>query len=301
MESDTTSPRIPDRVLKTLAKADTALSSDFCPWANKYVYWMKNPFWVLVLAICGSLACGLLINPLVFILTAMLVLVAGVGVVLPWILVRAIDCRVAFDVPRGRVGRPAVVRLTVTNRWPIPVWGLSLIRGFAHNSSTDGDEGVALARVPAWSTAEYSWQFHPRRRGRYPNETAAVETGFPFGIFRAQRTASVEGQLTVWPQTIRLEGLPDTSAAQQTEDQFSERRTGEFGDMMGTRPFRDGDSLRRVHWAQTARQQTMIVTERQAPAMSSVRVVLDLSESGLSQRLGWRRPGTLRSGSSQYL
>lgn len=46
---------------------------------------------------------------------------------------------------------------------------------------------------------------------------------------------------------------------------------------MGTRPFREGDSLRRVHWAQTARQQTLIVTERQAPLTTSVRIVLDLS------------------------
>ena len=45
--------------------------------------------------------------------------------------------------------------------------------------------------------------------------------------------------------------------------------------MTGTRLFRDGDSLRRVHWAQTARQGRMIVCERQAAAQSAVRVVFD--------------------------
>lgn len=45
--------------------------------------------------------------------------------------------------------------------------------------------------------------------------------------------------------------------------------------MTGTRAFRDGDSLRRVHWAQTARQGRMIVCERQAPVQSAVRVVFD--------------------------
>ena len=264
--------------LELLDRADFALTNDFCPWANKYVYWLKNPFWVLVLAIGGSVACGIFLNPLVFVLTALLVSVTGIGVALPWIAVRGIDCRVVFDVPRTRVGSTAIVRLAIKNRWPFPVWGLSLIKGFAKTDSTDGDEGVALARVPGWSTVEYSWQFEPVRRGLYPNNTAEVETGFPFGLFRAQRAVEIEGQLTVWPPTVRLEGMPDTSESQQTEEQLSERRVGEFGDMMGTRSFRPGDSLRRVHWAQTARQQTLIVTERQAPAMTSVRVVLDLSE-----------------------
>ena len=261
-----------------LEQADRALSVDFCPWANKYVYWLKNPFSVLMLAIAGSAVCGTFLNPMVFMLTGLLVIVTAIGVGLPWLAIRRIQCKAVFDVRRTRVGQPALVRLVVRNRWPLPVWGLSLIRGFVRDTSTDGDEGVAFARVPGWSTVEFSWPFEPTRRGRYPNEPAVVETSFPFGLFRANRPVDVEGELLVWPRTIRLEGMPDASEAQLSEEQFSERRTGEFGDMMGTRLFRPGDSLRRVHWAQTARQQTLIVTERQAPAMTSVRVVLDLSK-----------------------
>ncbi len=260
-----------------------ALSTDFCPWANRYVYWLKKTFALLVLAIAGSIACGIFLNPLVLILTALLMAIAGIGVALPWIAMKGIVCRVAFDVPRTRVGTPAIVRLAVKNSLPFPVWGLSLIKGSAKNDSADGNEGVAFARVPGWSTVEYSWPFEARHRGLYPNSAAGVETGFPFGLFRARRSVETEGRLTVWPSTVRLEGMPDASESRRTEERFSEHRVGGFGDMMGTRPFRPGDSLRRVHWAQTARQQTMIVTERQAPAMTSVRVVVDLSETSHSE------------------
>lgn len=262
-----------------LHKFNSALSADFCPALNRYVYWLKSPFWVLVLAMAGSIVCGIFLNPLVFVLTATLVFVTGIGVALPWIAVKAIHCRVAFDVRRTRVGHPAIIRLTVQNRWPVPVWGLSLIRGFAVDAQADDDEGIALARVPGWSTVEYSWPFEPRRRGVYPNDVAEVETAFPFGLFRARRQASVDGQLVVWPQTVRLDGMPDAAESDQAEELCSDRRAGEFGDMMGTRPFRNGDSLRRVHWSQTARQQTLIVTERQAPAMTSVRLVVDVSQT----------------------
>jgi uncharacterized protein (DUF58 family) len=256
-----------------------ALSTDYCPWANRYVYWLKNPCWLLFLAIAGSTVCGIYLNPLVLILTALLMAIAVIGVSLPWIAMRGLECRVSFDVPRTRVGTPAIVRLSVKNSLPFPVWGLSLIKGFARNDNADGNEGAAFDRVPGWSTVEYSWPFEATCRGLYPRSAAEVETSFPFGLFRARKSVESEGRLTVWPLTVCLEGMPDASESRQTEELFSERCVGEFGDIMGTRSFRPGDSLRRVHWAQTARQQTMIVTERQAPVMTSVRVFVDLSET----------------------
>ena len=116
------------------------------------------------------------------------------------------------------------------------------------------------------------------QRGAYPvNGRAEVETSFPFGLFRARREVRVTGKLIVWPQTVALPNLPDVAETSSVDDSFSDRRVGDLGDMLGTRLFREGDSLRRVHWAQTARQQTLIVTERQAPLTTSVRVVLDFA------------------------
>lgn len=267
-----------------LTSVGRALSTDFCPSFNHWVYWLKNPLWVLILAIAGTVLCGVFLNPWIFGLTALLLLVVGAGTVLPWFAIKGIHCQVMFDVRRVAFGQPALVRLRIRNRWPLPVWGLSLINGFASGQISDdrqlsdGDEGIAFARVPGWSIMEYSWAFVPKQRGLYPvNGLAEVETSFPFGLFRARRRADVQGQLIAWPKTTTLVGMPDAAESQVSDDTFSDRRVGDFGDILGTRPFREGDSLRRVHWAQTARQQTLIVTERQAPLTTAVRIVLDLS------------------------
>ena len=55
-----------------LQKVNSALSADFCPGANRYVYWLKSPLWFLVIAMAGSILCGFFLNPLVFVLTATL-------------------------------------------------------------------------------------------------------------------------------------------------------------------------------------------------------------------------------------
>ena len=263
-------------LLNWLQQTNAALNHDFCPGANRWVYWLKNPLLSLLLAAGISLLCGVFLKTEALFITAILLLVAGVGVALPWLAMRGVDVHLAFDTRRSRVGQPVLVRLRVRNRWPWPIWGLSLVRGFALRDTNDTDEGVSLARVSGWSTAEYSWSFIPQVRGCYPLAVPEIETGFPFGLYRASRNTTVDGHVVVWPKTVMLAGLPDAVESNQSDDQLADRRVGDFGDMLGTRAFRSGDSLRRVHWAQTARQQQMIVCERQAPATTSVRVTLDV-------------------------
>ncbi len=265
-----------DRAMPLLHRADAALQHDFCPWANRWVYWLKRPFWSIFLAMVLSGICGTFLAVEAFFITGILGIIVSVGVAMPRLAMRGIDLHVTFDLRRGRVGQPVLVRLRIRNRWPWPVWGLSLVRGFALKNSIHTDEGVSLARVPGWCSAEYSWTFIPQIRGLYPLVAPEVETGFPFGLYRATRNATVDGQVVIWPATVMLSGLPDAAEIRESDDHLADRRVGDFGDMLGTRQFRQGDSLRRIHWAQTARQQQLIVCERQAPATSVVRVTADL-------------------------
>jgi uncharacterized protein (DUF58 family) len=264
-----------------LASLSRALTTDFCPRANRWVYWLKNPFWLLVLATAASAICGIVLNPLVFVLTAILVVVTIIGTALPASMVRGTDIRVAFESARCSVGETTRIRLTICNRLPIPVCGLTLVRGFVRGHDQEGDStdaGVSLARVPMRSTVDVIWHFTPRHRGCYPTEPPRVETSFPFGLFRASCPVDVSGSLTVWPQTVELDGIPDGSAIRFSHDRFSDRREGDFGDAVGTREFRSGDSLRRIHWAQTARHQRLITIQRQAQETSLVVVNADFSQ-----------------------
>lgn len=142
-----TAPATSRHYLPLLQHTNFALNRDFCPWANRWVYWLKRP-----------------------------------------------------------------------------VWGLSVVRGFAVQDATDTAEGVSLARVHGWSTAEYSWPFVPQIRGKYPLTAPEVETGFPFGLYRATRRATVDGYVVVWPKTVMLSGLPDAAETRPSDEQLADRR-----------------------------------------------------------------------------
>lgn len=259
---------------RKLQQLEAALNYDFCPWANRWLYWMKNPLWVLLLAATTAGVCAVWLSPLAWLMCGAIAVVIIGGVFWPWFSLLGIDCELRFLKPRVTEGEPVMVCLTLRNRAPWPIWGLLLERGLSVTSHNR--DSLALSWVPGWSDREYQWEYVPQLRGCFPQEAPCIETGFPFGLTKARRELSQFNRLIVWPSTIDLASLPDSAELRVCDEQFSDRVVGDFGDMLGTRLFRPGDALRRVHWSQTARQQTMIVTEHQAPIVSAIRILPDL-------------------------
>lgn len=257
------------------------LHTDFCPNVNPYVYWMKNPLWLLLASGAVSLSLGIFVNPSLFVVTAAILAVILLGWGWPHMTMRFVRCRVEFRRLRCSEGDAVDVKLVVENRCWVPVCGMTLNRGFATELTADGFEetdcGAALGRIPARNTSEFIWRFQPPARGCYPLTTPRLETRFPFGLSSASVEVSVAGRLIVWPRIVELRATPASLTLSPKEDRLTDRQVGDFGDFLGTRAFRRGDSLRRIHWAQSARLDQFIVCERQAACTCSVTLLPDLS------------------------
>lgn len=270
--SETTAPA--SHLAHWLAWFHRALHHDFCPWANRWVYWLKHPFWLLLAASLTAVLCGVFVSPAVLILGIVLTGLMVIGVVWPLLAVWGLTVRLRFKQSRCREGQPVEVELHITNRWPWPAWGLRLSPGFRWGGKDQ--EGLTVAGVSGWTTEAIDAVFSPPCRGIYPHTTPWVETAFPFGLYAARKPLAEWNALVVWPASTKLTTLPDAVEIEAREDRTSDRRAGDVGDVLGTRGFRPGDSLRRVHWPQSARQGRLIVCERQRPIACALRLVLDL-------------------------
>lgn len=257
------------------------LHYDFCPQFNQWVYWLKNPFWCLAISIVTALICGFLVNTAVLFMAAALAMIVLMGVAWPWISVKGLSAELVFNRTRTRCGEPVSARLIVKNSWPWPAWGVYLRHPFSEQE--DHLCEVAIDYIPGRKTSEYLWDFTPQKRGVYSTSTAFLETAFPFGLYKQKISLAVDSVLIVWPEISKLAFLPELHEVSSCEDRFASQRAGDYGDVIGTRAFRLGDSLRRVHWSQSARQGQMIVTERQAAAVCALRVIPDLEQSHYQQ------------------
>lgn len=173
-------------------------------------------------------------------------------------------------------GKPLDVELTCQS------WGF--LTGF----------GLAIPNLTlkGWS-GELLWGRHviqitglPTRRGEVPLHQARFSTGYPFGLVEVTREWSGRHLKTsaslaiIWPASAQVDwsllGGANAQAHRAREWAMS-RAGGESGDgeFAGVRAYRRGDTLRSIHWRQTARHGRLIVREPGGTARHWLHVRLD--------------------------
>jgi uncharacterized protein (DUF58 family) len=265
------------RTLSRAAKWGALLTRDYFPVVNPWIRRVGTPLGSLGLATIASALCGLVLHPQGFVVCFVLLVVIGLGVAWPVLTVRGLVGTLNFDRERVREGATVNVRLSLRNRMPWDAWGLMVEGGFSREAERrDGEDPAAsVAFARGWRTTEVSWEFVFKCRGVYPLRSPRIASGFPFGLREASRPLVVDAPLVVWPRTFPVGPVPETSGGRSSEG-FAPRDTpGTTGDVLGVRPYRRGDSLRRIHWPQTARHDQLVVCEMQSRAVPWVQLILD--------------------------
>ncbi len=275
------------------------LTTDFCPWANRFVYWLKEPIGWFVVATAVSCIIGLYFSPVGWSLAASLTAIMCAGILWPLVAIHAVRLDLAPGTEKVHEDAPCRMVVSARNRLPIPVWGLA-VEGYLQSDcqldNADAAEAlsaplptVGLASVPAISEAEYSIDVHPTLRGVYPKQTPSVACSFPFGIWTARRKIDSVSSLMVWPRIFSSPGLARFSD-RVAADLGIGKRGGRDGDMNGVREYRRGDLAKHVHWVASARMNALMITERSAPESAAIDIRLDtrigsLGSEELSRRI----------------
>lgn len=244
-----------------------AFRKDFFPHFSRRVRaWTYSPFGVLVLAAAVAGLAGLVVHPRVFALAGGLLAVMAAGVCWPWLTVRGVRAVVGFDRPRATEGEEVSATAEITNHLPWPAWGL-VVR--------HAEQGANMPAVGGRSVGVCRWEFTPPQRGEYPVQPPKAGTAFPFGIWEANRPCAVSSRLIAWPRTYPVGPVPTSDGADVAEGNVTRSKVGSTGDVLGVRPYRRGDSPRRIHWSQSAKHDRLIVCELQSHSRPVVLLVLD--------------------------
>ena len=263
------------RLTRTLRAAATYdVFPEFSARVRRLLY---NPLGILILAACAALVCGFFLQAQGFVLFGSVVAVIVLGVLWPWLSLRGLRGSISFEKARAVEGERVEACLTLQSRLPWAAYGLALRAGLQdQDAQAEADHpSISIASAPRRRTVKCRWPFLPARRGVYPLATPLLTTGFPFGLWENKRALAVEAPLVVWPRTYPVGPVPMVSGDRQVEGNVSRNKVGSNGDVLGVRPYRRGDSPRRIHWGQSARHDRLIVCELQANARPVVQLVLD--------------------------
>jgi len=165
-------------------------------------------------------------------------------------------------------GRPAVigVELENTSRF-LPAYGL-VVR------DSDGRATIHEPLLATLDRRRHSIELVFPNRGRHELGAWRLDILLPLGFFLKSKVLIFDREVLVYPRL-----LPTSSASvrrgggRRSPDALESR--GREGEVTQLRDYREGDELRSMHWKQTARQQRLVVVERQRTAEKPVFFVVD--------------------------
>lgn len=133
------------------------------------------------------------------------------------------------------------------------------------------------------SGSMYEYRLRLASRGIYPIGPVKAQVTDPFGL--ASRPAALDkpSALVAMPPVESLDpgGLPGDRGA-HGQANSNRRQTPDSFDIM-TREYRDGDSVRRIHWPATARRGSIMVRQEEYRATPRALVVLSRSRESFLQ------------------
>ncbi|MDQ1649221.1 MAG: hypothetical protein QOG60_1278 [Frankiaceae bacterium] len=134
----------------------------------------------------------------------------------------------------------------------------------------------ALDRLQPGERRVLSYTLRPPHRGEYELGPLSVRLCDPFGFCELPRTFTTIDRLLVTPEIVTLPRVDPTGRWTSGSAARGSGAGSSGEDDLGTRPYRLGDELRRVHWRTTARIGELSVRREEQPRQGSVLLVLDV-------------------------
>jgi uncharacterized protein (DUF58 family) len=122
---------------------------------------------------------------------------------------------------------------------------------------------------------DLSYQTTCDRRGLYSFSNLSLRSDGPFGFFKTKHRLEASDQILIYPYYYPLKRLRLLETRELAERQTA--RVGVGTQVVGTREYRPGDTLRQIHWRSTARVGRLVVKEFAEEDQPSLTVALDLS------------------------
>ncbi|MFL0796413.1 MAG: DUF58 domain-containing protein [Cellvibrionaceae bacterium] len=114
-------------------------------------------------------------------------------------------------------------------------------------------------------------------RGCYSLNQLELMSAYPFGVFHYHhKVPSPPLEILVFPKIHELVRIPSPAIADSTTaDELPIKRQGGRDEFTAIREYRHGDELSRVHWAASARHNTLVVKEYEHSDRPALLVAID--------------------------
>lgn len=184
-----------------------------------------------------------------------------------------VSCQRGLEPPRIEAGNPARVTLRLHNVSRLPT--AVLLAEDQIPAILGGRPRFTLDRVEAGGQRAAAYSVSAPVRGRFTVGPLTVRVADPFGLCELTRAFAATNELVVTPRVIPLAPLRLSGEWTGGGEARSAAVSSVGEDDIATRPYRNGDDLRRVHWRATARVGELMVRREEQPWRNRAAIFLD--------------------------
>jgi uncharacterized protein (DUF58 family) len=218
--------------------------------------------------------CGLLLGRHDFVGNGLFLIVLSLGAAASVQRTRyRLTCRRVIDPARVEAGKPGrvVIRLHNVSRLPT---GVMLVEDTLPYTLGARPRFV-LNRLESQGLRDVAYSLRSDVRGRYLVGPVTMRLTDPLGLCEVAQSFTSTDTLVVTPQIWPLPPMR-LGAGSGGSGESRLRSTASLGeDEVGTREYRHGDDLRRIHWRSTARTGELMVRREEQPWQAHALLVLD--------------------------
>ena len=243
-------------------------------WGFQRIIVSKSAIAVIFLTIFSASASvffstHLLVYTSVFIFTSVLTIFVWSLFSIAGLTIRRDHLRIALT------GQPLEVNVSLVNNSRFPRFSIIGFDYFPAGSGDAGYQEMCFVSVKAYSEVTLKYEAVPTLRGDWRVGPFYFWGGDPFGFFKHERLVEELTELIVVPVPfkVKLQSLDSVSVRQKDESATIEK-PGDSIEFLGVREYREGDSIRKIHWISTARTGELITKQFELNVASTISFLL---------------------------
>ncbi len=167
----------------------------------------------------------------------------------------------------------------------LPVFNLVLEDNFSCPQPNREKKRFFLGYLGAKSSREIQYNYLCSQRGEYRTGPLVVYFFDPLNLFFFKRSFQIYSKVIVYPKIFRIEKFPPlTRSVLPWFGIETARSSGDEDEFYGVREYKEGESVKKIHWISSARKNKLIVKQFQLQSFFGTTIVFNLEkEKNLGQ------------------
>lgn len=177
-------------------------------------------------------------------------------------------------------GSQLEVTLHMKNNSKIPIWNGEILLRVKNKLTGEQTEVKKTMSLLPLQSKKAHFYLEAHFCGCIEVTVEKMKISDPFGIFTKERNFHMENRYYVFPKLMEVDFTSEQLNQYDMESyKYSALKSGEdTSETFGIREYKEGDSLKAIHWKLTGKMGNLIVREAGLPVENSVMILLDKRE-----------------------